>query len=190
MLENGLKGTTMDIVAARLGMSKRTLYEIFTSKSNMIRAVIKAMEHQNQAFVSKVFAESENVLDALITIFLHNRDFVSRVNVDFYRDMDGLYKDKREEYEQSRESRYRKMLEMFKVGVEQGMFRPDVDYNVQIRMMGLQMESMKRMEELFPPGISLQRVFDAAIVGFLRSIVSPEGMELLDRKINNLQVTI
>lgn len=180
MLENGLKATTMDLVAARLGMSKRTLYEIFESKSEMIKEALRALEKQNQVFFAKVFSEAENVMEGLIEVFKYNRDLLSRVNVQFYRDMDRLYKDKREEYEKTRESRHEKMLELFMLGVEQGMFRSDVDYNVQSRMMGLQMESMKRMEELFPPDITLQRVFDAIIVSFLRSIASTEGMRILD----------
>ena len=187
MLEKGLKATTMDSVAAALGMSKRTLYEIFGSKTEMLKQALSALEQQNQEFFSKTFAETDNVMEALIEIFRYNRDLMGRVNVNFYRDMDRLYKDRREDYEKTRESRHEKMLQMFRLGVEQGLFRPDVDYKVQSRMMGLQMESMIRMEDLFPPDITLQRVFDAIIVSFLRSIASPQGMKILDNKLNNIK---
>ena len=180
LLEKGLKSTTMDSVAASLGMSKRTLYEIFESKSEMIKEVLRAWERENEAFVSDTFARADNVMEALITVFKHNRDTVKSLNVDFYRDMDRLYKDKRETYEKSREKRHEKMIQMFQRGVEEGMFRPDVDYHVHSRIMGLQMESLKRMEELFPPGITLQRVFDSILIGFLRSIASEKGMKVLD----------
>lgn len=180
ILEKGLKGTTMDIVASRLGISKRTLYEIFESKTEMIKAVMEAFGKQSQQFVTEAFANAENVMEAFIKIFKYNRDMVKRINVDFYRDMDNLYKDRREDYEKTRMSRHEKMLQMYHRGVEQGMFRPDVDYNVQSRMMGLQMEALKRIEELFPPDITLQRVFDSIIVGFLRSIASEKGMKVLD----------
>lgn len=180
ILEKGLKGTTMDIVASRLGISKRTLYEIFESKTEMIKAVMEAFGKQSQQFVTEAFANAENVMEAFIKIFKYNRDMVKRINVDFYRDMDNLYKDRREDYEKTRLSRHEKMLQMYHLGVEQGMFRPDVDYNVQSRMMGLQMEALKRIEELFPPDITLQRVFDSVIVGFLRSIASEKGMKVLD----------
>lgn len=36
LLRNGLKATTMDSIAASLQMSKRTLYEIFDNKSQMV----------------------------------------------------------------------------------------------------------------------------------------------------------
>lgn len=184
ILEKGLKSTTMDTVAASLGMSKRTLYEIFGSKSDMLREALAAHERQSHDFFCRTFAEADNVMEAFIEVFKRNRDIVGSLNVEFYRDMDRLYKDQREEYNKARAVRHEGMLRMFNLGVEQGMFRPDVDYNVHSRMMGLQMEALKRIEELFPPDITLQRVFDSIIIGFLRSIASEKGMRVLNRKLD------
>ena len=185
VVEKGLKSTTMDIVASRLGMSKRTLYEIFGSKDQLLKETLSEIERENHVFVKRAFAESENVMEALIDIFKHNRDRLERVNVNFFRDMD-LYKDKRETYEKNGKARHESMLEMFDLGVKQGMFRPDVDYNIQSRIMGIQMESLKRMEQFFPADIKLVRVFDAIIVGFLRSIASEKGMRVLDKLTEDL----
>ena len=186
ILEKGLKSTTMDSVAASLSMSKRTLYEIFGSKSEMIKEVLAELDSRSREVFAKAFREADNVMEAFIEIFKYNRDFVGSINVDFYRDMDRLYKDRREEYDRARENRHAKMLEKFHLGVEQGMFRPDVDYAVHSRVMGLQMEALKRIEELFPPDISLQRVFDSIIVGFLRSIASEKGMKVLNQLTHDL----
>lgn len=180
ILKKGLKSATMDTVAAQLGMSKRTLYEIFGSKSEMLKEVLGAMEKKNHEFFTEAFRNSDNVMEAFIKVLEHNRDIMREVNVDFYRDMDRLYKERREDYDRARECRYGVMQQMFQLGVEQGMFRPDVDHYVQSRLMGLQMEALKRIEELFPPGITLQRVFDNIIIGFLRSIASEKGMRVLD----------
>lgn len=187
IMENGLKATTMDSVATRLGMSKRTLYEIFHSKSEMIKAVLDANERQAQEFISEVFSRYDNVLEALVEVFKYNRDLMGRMSVSFFHDMDRLYKDRRADYEHSREGRYEKMMEIFRRGVRQGVFRPDVDYSVQIRMMSIQMEGFKRMEEFFPSDITLQRVYDTITLAFLRSIASPKGMGMLDKLTGALQ---
>lgn len=181
MLSNGIKATTMDHVAAQLGMSKRTLYEIFGSKSDMIREVLQQLERQSRKYYLEVFENADNLMEAIFKMFKYNRDLIRDVNPDFYRDMDRLYTDKRKEYEQTREKRHEEMLKMFEKGVEQGMFRPDVDYAIQSKLMGIQMEALKKNENLFPPEIPLQRVFDSIIVGFLRSIASERGMRILDK---------
>lgn len=184
ILHKGLKSTTMDVVAASLGMSKRTLYEIFGSKSEMLKRALEALDRNNNEFFRKAFEQADNVMEAFIEVFKYNRDFVGAINVDFYRDMDRLYKDCREDYERTRAKRHEEMFRMFRLGVEQGMFRPDVDYTVHSRMVGLQMEGLKRIEELFPPDITLLRVFDSIIIGFLRSIASEKGMEVLNRNLS------
>lgn len=186
LMENGLKSTTMDKVASTLGISKRTLYEIFESKKVMIRETLSAMNRINQEYIASAFAKADNVMEALVDIFKRNRDMIGSVNVEFYRDMDRLYKENREDYNKSKETHHEKMLQMFKRGVDEGMFRPDVDYSVQSRMVGLQMEAFKRIEELFPPDMTIKRVFDAIMVGFLRSIASHKGMEVLNRLTKDL----
>ena len=40
-LENGLDGASMDAVAARAGMSKRTIYAIFPSRAELLRAYLE-----------------------------------------------------------------------------------------------------------------------------------------------------
>lgn len=187
ILAKGLKSTTMDSVAASLGMSKRTLYEIFGSKSNMLKSALDRLASRNQEFATKAFEDSDNVIEALMKIFKRSRDMMESVTVEFYRDMDRLYRDRREDYDKSRELHHERMLRMYKRGVEQGMFRPDVDYTVQSRIMSLQMEAFKRIEEYFPQDISLVRVFDAIILSFIRSIASEKGMEILDRITQSMQ---
>lgn len=180
LMKKGLKSATMDSVASSLGISKRTLYELFDSKSEMIKEALHALEVKNEEFAIRVFSQSENVIEALVKIFKHHRDIVGAVNVDFYRDMDRLYKTNREDYDHAKNLRHQKMVSLYNLGVDQGMFRPDVDFEVQCHMMALQMEGIKRMEEYFPAGVSLQRVFDVIIVGFIRSIASEKGMRTLD----------
>lgn len=183
LLKNGLKSTTMDSVAAALGMSKRTLYERFGSKSNMIKEVLGQLERENKEKVTKIFAEADNVMEGMIQVFRYNRDLIGSTNVDFYRDMDRLYKEEREVFDKSRESNHEKMMLIYQRGIDQGMFRSDTDFEVQSRIIRLQMEALKRVEELFPADITLQRVFDGIMVGFLRSIASEKGMKILDKQL-------
>ena len=62
LLKNGLKSTTMDSVASALAMSKRTLYEIFESKKDMILKVVSYWQHQHRTKIEGIFADSKNVM--------------------------------------------------------------------------------------------------------------------------------
>jgi len=66
-LELGYAGTTTDIVAARCGISKRTLYEVFSSKTALFRAVIVA--HRRTMLDLPCDRGDRPLADALASIF-------------------------------------------------------------------------------------------------------------------------
>ena len=66
-LELGYAGTTTDIVAARCGISKRTLYEVFSSKTELFQAVIVA--HRRTMLDLPSDRDDRPCADALASIF-------------------------------------------------------------------------------------------------------------------------
>lgn len=187
IFRNGLKATTMDTVAALLGMSKRTLYEIFESKSAMINEAIDYMTREHQREIASIFDSSDNVMEAMLLTSEHQCEMMQKMSPDFFSDMDHHFKEVRSHYDDCSSPRRSAMMRMFAAGVQQGVFRDDVDYRIQMRLMELQMESLKRMEEVFPSDITLAQAYRSISLGFLRSIASVKGMEMLE-KINSRKI--
>ena len=180
VIRKGPKATTMDYVAQRLGMSKRTLYEIFGSKDEMLSEVIVDNRTRHGAKIREIMEKTTNMMEAIANVFLFHIDLMRDINAKFFFDMDVRYHTLRDKYEESAHfSKY--MIEACRAGVRQGVFRPDVNYPVTIEMVRVQMESLKRMEEFFHAGISIGEALGTIGIGFLRSIASPKGMECLDR---------
>ena len=179
--ENGPRHTSMDLVASHLGMSKRTLYEIFDSKDQMLR---KVLEHQHaivSAELKRLFAESSNVLEGLVRVIAYQQAFFSDLNPEFFRDMDKEYKHIRPDFDDSKHLHSDEFARVIEAGVEQGLIRRDIDFPLQFTLLRVQMESLKRMEENFPPGISPLQVYNAIAHGFLSSIATVAGLEELER---------
>ena len=181
LLENGIKATSMDFLASSLHISKRTLYEIFGSKTEMVTQALTALHNRLCMEHTKIFESTENVLEAILLSFLKQRDIMSKLNVEFFSDMDCLFAEAKLNSKESKQQFIDNIVAMLHKGVEQGYFRADVNMTVQCRMMLIQMESLKRMEELFPSDISLLDVYDTVSIGFLRSMASVKGMEMLDQ---------
>lgn len=187
LMKNGLKATTMDNIAASLQMSKRTLYEIFGSKEEMFREAHFYIHNKIACALKEIFDNSANVMEAILKCFLFNRDLMSNVSADFIRDM--------EEYSQQTEMNsvphkqhhhHHHLFEVLQRGVSEGYFRSDLNLMVQCRMLTIQMEALKRTEELFPKDISLLEVYDNIILSFLRGISSRKGLDELDKHIDSL----
>lgn len=176
----GLKAATMDGVASSLGMSKRTLYEIFGSKDQLITETLAWVNRQNIDEIERVFSETNNVLEACIRLTLCFSERMQSFSPEFFRDMDRLYLYMRSNYEELKEERRAKMLNLFHKGVEQGVFRSDIDYNVFLEMLDLQMEALKRSEGKLPSDISIAEIHTTMMLVSLRGISSTKGIKVFD----------
>lgn len=67
-LDSGYAGTTMDAVAARCGVSKRTLYRLFPTKTDLFRAMV--VDHRRSMLaLPRDLDEDLPLADALAAIF-------------------------------------------------------------------------------------------------------------------------
>lgn len=180
VIERGFKTTTMDYVASTLSISKRTLYEIFEDKNHMMREALRHITERHSAMVKNAFESTSNVIEAMLQIFFHMRDVMKNVCIDFFRDMDSYAKETRCDYDKLCEQRRAEMLKLFQLGIEQGLFRDDINYDLQGRLLEVQLESIKRTENILPPGIGTNVAMEHISIGFLRSIASPKGSILID----------
>ena len=179
-MNRGLKSTTMDALASALKISKRTLYEIFGSKEDLFSEALKYFHNRMAEELKKIFANSENVMEGIIKSFLYNRDMMSNVSAAFIRDTEQFVKDKVKADSPSPHN-HQNLYNILQKGVKEGYFREDMNLMVQCRMLALQMESLKRTEELFPDDITLLDVYDNIIIGFLRGLSSQKGLEELEK---------
>ena len=61
LIKKGVKNLTMDFVAKSLGMSKRTLYEIFGSKEDMIIETMRKMQCMMRERMTEVVSKADNL---------------------------------------------------------------------------------------------------------------------------------
>ena len=66
---NGIKSITMDEIAASLGISKRTLYEVFPDKETLLEECILKSQKDGDIFVKGVIETSSNVLEVLLRCY-------------------------------------------------------------------------------------------------------------------------
>lgn len=179
LLRKGLKSMTMDSVAASLGISKRTLYEIFDSKTDMVVKTMTYISKLRREVSEKIFMSAPNALVAAVQMFYIQRDFLCKVNGSFFLDMDRLFSEIKEFYISEARDEVQFISQRFQKGVDEGLFRSDVDYLMKLKMLSIQMESLKRMEDKFPSEVTLVTIIDSVYSSFLSSIVSDKGKEYL-----------
>lgn len=180
VLEKGPSRTTMDLVASTLGISKRTLYEIFENKDEMLRAVIHHMHEGLRMNIERILDETPNMMEGMLAITRLHREWLRHVSPEFFLDMDERVKSLRHTFDSRNEERNNHVMSVIEKGISQGMFRDNCDYAISFRLLRVQLESIKRMEDNFPSEITIDQAFNAIADGFLRSIATPRGIEVLE----------
>jgi TetR/AcrR family transcriptional regulator, cholesterol catabolism regulator len=67
-LRYGIKSVTMDDLAHELGVSKKTLYEHFIDKEDVVRKVVAFMIQDQQSCINTIIDNPEiNAIDELLT---------------------------------------------------------------------------------------------------------------------------
>lgn len=181
IVKKGPSHTSMDYVASTLNMSKRTLYELFGSKDDMIRHVLEYNTEKSKQEVDEIFRSSSNALEAMHKLTNYLAKIHETASVDFIRDMDVRCKHLRIDYESYQGEVINQLKKVIHLGIMQGVFRKNIDLDLQIRVLLVQLESLKRMEDFFPPEITISQVFIVIGRGFLRNIVSSKGLEMLEQ---------
>lgn len=181
IISRGPSDTSMDLLAQRLSMSKRTLYEIFGSKDDMLMAVLTNLREKLRDDISEIVHRSDNIMEIMASAFLCVQQFMTGVNLKFFHDMDTKYSHLRKTFDQGFDCWKEPLMTGFQEGIREGVFRPDANYDLVVRLLRVQMESLKRMEEFFPPQITVKQATSAIVLGMLRSVAAPKGMEVLDQ---------
>lgn len=180
MIHNCIAATTMDNIASKLKISKRTLYEIFSSKEQLTGLIIDTYNNNQAKMHLEIARKSKNEIDTLLNIFLKWRNIMSEMDINFYIDMDKYYENASLNSRETQFEYLNNMAEIIQQGKMKGFFRDNINYSLQLRMLVLQMETLKKIEDTFPKDITLFDIYDTVSISFLRAIVTQKGMEILD----------
>ena len=109
----------MDEIAASLGISKRTLYEVFPDKETLLEECILKSQKDGDIFVKGVIETSSNVLEVLLRCYQWSIERFHATNKKFFEDIKKYPK----AYQLMKNNRNRSSedtVNFFKEGVKQG----------------------------------------------------------------------
>ena len=127
--KHGIRAVKMDTLAKELGISKRTMYEIFEDKETLLFEGIKVYGNRKREYMHSYAEEGHDVIDIIMEAYHMKVEEVRAVNPDFYLDLmkyPRLAQHMKEAQQKSREG----FLAFMKRGVDDGYFRPDVNYEL------------------------------------------------------------
>ena len=183
-LTKGIKSVRMDDIAHELGVSKRTIYEHFADKDQLLRTcLVHLHRYTSDKVLEHLRANSRNTLDVILTMYEVYFTIMNNVNKQFFIDLQKL-----PEIKQNNDRRERLNLHKFRhlmhQGIEEGLFREDINLDVLAYILHHDLKLIT-LEEHFE-NQSPEELGKAFILFYLRGIATEKGQKIIEEFIDKL----
>jgi len=173
----GFVRVTAEEIAGRLGISKATLYKVFSSKEEMLRAVVADFLNGILARVDELLGDGRlSFVDKLATLFAFVGGRISQVGPLL---MEDIRKSAPQIWREIDDFRQEKIFKNFRgildSGRREGLFRGDVDEDILLEMFAYLIGEFINPEAMLRSGRSPAEAFESVIKVFFQGILTANG---------------
>ncbi len=179
-MQYGLRSVSMDDIAGKLGMSKKTIYHHYADKDELIVAVITEEVQQNQHICERDKTNADNAIHEVFLAMDMVVELFSAMNPSLIYDMQKYHPNAFLKFQQHKNDYlYNTILENMEKGIREGLYREDIN---------LQILARYRVESMMLPfnpdfhtklKYNLAQIEEELIVHFLFGLASPKGYKLI-----------
>lgn len=176
----GIRSVSMDDIATQLGMSKKTIYQYYADKDELVNAVMDDEELRMQTDCTSCNVGSKDAIDEVFRNIRLIYEQFSQMNPMVLHDL--------EKFHPSAFGRFLKMKNEFLYqvihsnllrGIAEGLYRPEINVDVLTKY---RLESIMLPFNIFvfpPAKYSLAEISREMTVNFLFGLASQKGYELI-----------
>ena len=176
--ERGVKAVKMDDIANCLSISKRTLYEIYDNKEDLLFECVKtSLEHSEKELHESV-ENADNVMDILLRIYRLKMNLLRKTHPSFYCELE-KYPKILEYFEKQDGKRRAQQMDFIKRGIREGYFRNDVNYDLILDLFDVSNRYI--ISNYNSLNYSMEQLSYNLVFVFLRGFCTLRGVEILDK---------
>ena len=184
VLQYGVRSVSMDDIAAHLGMSKKTIYQYYTDKDELVEGIVAAVINDNEQCCNKDRDGAENAVHEIILAMDMVADMFATMNPSLLFDLK-KYHPKSFAIVQAHKSDYifKVMRQNLQRGIKEKLYRSEIDIDTM---------ALFRVESMFIPfnpdfhkkvAASLLKIELQIIMHYLYGLVTPKGYEMVTKYI-------
>ncbi|GIV33526.1 MAG: TetR family transcriptional regulator [Chitinophagales bacterium] len=178
----GIKSITMDDLARKMGISKKTLYQFVRDKKDLVRKVMKYHLENEKKAILQIIRQNDNAIDELFALGQRTLPYLSRINPSVLYDLQKYYPDCWKMFLDFKNTFiYSLVLENLKKGIAQGLYRDDFKPDIVARFYSARTEIVVSQEIFPPPKYALAEVYAEYLKYHLRAISSANGLKYMSK---------
>lgn len=176
----GFKSVTMDDIASEMGISKKTIYQHFSNKDNLVKAVTTTLFENISCGIDEIILANKNPIEELFAI----KEFVMQnLKDENTSPIHQLQKYYPKIHKSLMIKQFDKMgtcvIDNLEKGIQLGLFRKEIHKDLISRFYFTGMTSIKDVELFNPKEYSSKMVQSCYLEYHLRGICTDKGIEQL-----------
>ena len=169
----------MDEIASKLGISKRTIYQNFKDKEDLLLQYLQNLELMQIEYLKDLSKNEQTVVHVFLRSIEMHKDF-DFFNVNFLDDIEKYYpKAKKELIDQQNRGIFF-IKQFLEEGMDQGVIRKDLNIEVVSYLLQDSSRTFVNATRLANKSFSNWELFFTSMINFIRGISSAEGIEIVD----------
>lgn len=175
----GIKSITMDELARQIGISKKTLYQYFTDKNDLVEKVLDSITAQNQCVMDNI-DKNLNAIEEMMQVYRFVNEMIRSHNpvleFDLQRYYPQIFKKIRENH---RLYTYNMLLENLKKGKAEDYYRVDINVEILAKLSLLRIEYFMHSDLITTEELHSNKFFTEVFKYHLFGIISKKGWQYI-----------
>jgi TetR/AcrR family transcriptional regulator, cholesterol catabolism regulator len=184
----GFKSVTMDDIARRSGISKKTLYQFFDNKNTVVMETMAWYKQGMRCQCDYIMTNSANALEGFVKIKANLDAMYKEMNPMVIHELQRFYPEGYQQFRLNMEADVAAVKLNIEQGIEEGLYRPEIDSEI---ISKFHMESVLMMmtsNTFLQEKHSMYEVSREIMEHYIYGIVTPKG-EKLYRKYKEQYIT-
>ncbi|AFU68358.1 transcriptional regulator, TetR family [Psychroflexus torquis ATCC 700755] len=176
-LKNGVKAVTIADITKELSTSKRTIYNHFIDKTDLMQACIERYLAGIRSNNDEIINNCSSAIEAMGIIQQQILKRADYSNAHFYKDILRYFPSVlKDSYEKNSEFAFRELLYLAKWGVKDGLFRKDLDPEVTMATVQTLLKLCNNTKVFPSAQFSKARLTEGIMVVYLRGLCTEKGL--------------
>jgi len=184
----GIKSMSMDDIAIHMGMSKKTLYQYFESKDNLVNAVLEKHLEMDQCKVKSLISSKNNAIDDLMHIATTVNDTLKQINPSIHYDLEKYHPQAWKKFEDYKRNFIQKIIKQnILKGIKEELYRSDINVDI-VSALYVSKADIVFDASVFPPDkYAFNQVYLEMMKQHIRGIATSKGLKYFEKKLKQIE---
>lgn len=179
-MQYGIKGLTMDDISRELGISKKTLYQHFKDKNELIHKVVAYDLHVDECKMQNAVEGNKNAIEEIFSVARCVIEQIRNIHPSILYELRKYYPEAYALFNEHKKGYIlNSVIHNINRGIKEGIYRSDFNISIVARLYTSKVDALFDIE-LFPPQeFRTEIIYKEMLMYHIRSLVNEKGNKLM-----------